>query len=704
MRLGDRDGSRDERMKDTGRQDALTIEQIIDIKTPEGPVWSPDGSHLAYRLAGFGYGEIFLSELSGAPRQLTGGDLPAGEPVWDGNDTLLFLRGRRLQRAGLHGAEETLLELPENATRASLLPDGSGAVYVRDGDAWLQELDSDEPSRMTEGQWLMTRMSHRLLDLLTPSPNGRHVAILAPQEQGINLCVYSRDSGELSWIAPSDDIEAAPVWSPDGSRLAFTRCDWEVKWRELYVTTPDGKDPVQLWRDESERWVSRFQFDCAFSDDGEQIAFVAPRNNVGQLFVAPSGGGSAVAVSQPDAECESPVWSPDGTWIAYVGNQPERPRGDQIDWSGLTEKGLKLVSPDGTLLRDVVEHPCVVSEIAWSPDSRQLAVVASTTREPNQILLCDPGHVYYPPAGPFQPENLGWPTEVQVSATRITSEDGEWKIPILIMKRKDLPWDGSAPGIIHIHGGGQGQFVLAGWGGYTHRGQVYATNLLLAQQGYVVIDVDYRGSWGYGRDYETASYLDVGGGDMRDVIAAARWLGKRPEVDPARIGLWGRSYGGYMTTLCMVREPEMFAAGVNVVGVFNWVDYYNYLSDRSHGAWSRSRFERPEDHPELYDERNPLNDVDKLAAPYLALYGNDDANVPIDHCWQMVRALTDAGKRFDMVVYPDEPHIFTRKETWRDALTRITEFFDQHLKGERSGREPIARHLGGLADRTPLRR
>jgi dipeptidyl aminopeptidase/acylaminoacyl peptidase len=247
------------------------------------------------------------------------------------------------------------------------------------------------------------------------------------------------------------------------------------------------------------------------------------------------------------------------------------------------------------------------------------------------------------------------------------------------MQRRDLPHDGSAPGVIYIHGGGQGQYAVPGWQGYSGAGTTYAANMMLAQTGYVVCIVDYRGSWNYGRDYETASYLDVGGGDLRDVVSATRWLGKQAQVDPGRIGVWGRSYGGFMTTLCMVKEPELYAAGVNLVGVFNWLDYYHYISDRAPGAWSRSRFELPDDHPELYRERNPLAYIDNLKAPYLALYGDDDANVPIDHCRQMVRALTEAGKDFELVIYPDEPHIFTRAATWRDALRRTVRHFDTHL-------------------------
>ncbi len=670
----------------------LSIEQIVGIKTPESPAWSPDCARLAFRMAGFEHGEIWVSEHGSRAEQLTEGDAAAGPPVWNGDETLLFNRGTSIRSISIGGDDEELvLELPNSATRVTILPSADAAIYALDGDAWLHEFDKPEPTRMTEGQWIMTRLVHRITDVFFPSPDGQHIAIALPREHSLDLAVFSRENDTLHEIVPRNDsetltsfgsesatprgtasgdsVETAAIWSPDGSRLAFTRYDWRVKWRELWVSDPLGNDPFRIWRDESQKWVSRFQFEAAFSPHGNYIAFVAPIGNFGQVLVGHADNSSqAVQISEPEAEAEKPRWSPDGNWIAYLSNQDR-------------ERHLHI---NNALHRDDRHNPiqqsCFVADYAWAPDSERLAVISSDPYLPDQLMIADrqPGKFWTvsPDAGRY----IGTVSDIQISAATIPSDDGKWEIPILMMQRRNLPRDKSAPGIVYIHGGGQGQYAVAGWQGYSGAGTTYAANMMLAQMGYVVLIVDYRGSWNYGRSYETAPYLDVGGGDLRDVITATRWLGDQSRVDPDRIGVWGRSYGGFMTTLCMTKEPEFYAAGVNLVGVFNWVDYYHYLSDRAPGVWSRSRFELPEEHPELYRERNPLEYIEELSAPYLALYGNDDANVPIDHCWQMVRALTDHAKDFELVVYPDEPHIFTRAATWYDALRRTVRHFNEHLR------------------------
>lgn len=692
----------------------LNIDQIVAIKTPESLAWSPDGSQLAYCLAGFEHGEIWLGNLGGEPGQLTEGDEPAGPPVWDGVEHIVFTRGTSVRRVSVHGGEQTILTLPEEATRATILPSGDAVVYVLDGDAWLwcwfNETAIPEPVRMTEDQWLMTRLVHRITDVFYPSPDGMHVAIACPREHSLDLAVYSRDTGTLHWIMLSDDPSAtlgasytAAVWSPDGKRLAFTRYDWRVKWRELWVADPTGNDPQRIWRDESKQWVSRFQFDAAFSPHGNYLTFVAPIDNFGQILVAHTNNvNEPKQISEPGSEAEKPRWSPDGNWISYfcndrgqlarqmaraMGEQPERgwtaPHGaGHAHLIGLThpEKRLHVVNALHRQERhDQIHQAYHASDYCWSPAFNRIAVIMSHFNQPDHVVTLSTDSWSVRPIADHNDGLNAQVNDVQVGATAIPSEDERWQIPVLFMQRRDVPRDGSAPGVIYIHGGGQGQYAVAGWQGYSGAGTTYAANMMLAQMGYVVCIVDYRGSWNYGRDYETASYLDVGGGDLRDVVAATRSLGKQPQVDPQRIGVWGRSYGGFLTTLCMVKEPELYAAGVNLVGVFNWLDYYHYLSDRAPGAWSRSRFALPDEHPDLYRERNPLEYIDNLSAPYLALYGNDDANVPIDHCWQMVRALTEANKDFDLVIYPDEPHIFTRSATWRDALQRVVRHFDAHV-------------------------
>jgi dipeptidyl aminopeptidase/acylaminoacyl peptidase len=653
----------------------LTAGHILSIRTPESPVWSADGRWLAWRVAGFEVGEVWAGSVA-APqtaRRLADG----GAPRW-ADDALLFMRGGALWRVGLDGREELVLALAEGATRPVILPRGDGVACIREGDVWLHEVGEAAPRRLTRCELLMTRPYHVLRELVVPSPDGRRIAIVAPREQSADLGVYDRERDTLEWVGVTPETEIRPVWSPDGRRLAFTRHARSVEWRELWVWTADSGALTRLWRDEDTRSVVRAEFDVSFSPDpspgsgqAQQVAFVAPVDGFGQVLVAPVSGGEPRRVSR-SGECGQPAWSPDGRSLAWVANLTGSP--------GWHEHHLFVIDSAGGEPERVTSGPCLVESFRWSTDGRRLAIVSSTPDAPNRLLAYDRDTGVTHLMHDHGPADLPV-SDVDVSFNTIPSEDGRWQIPTMVFSRRDLPANGSAPGLVYAHGGGMGQYALAGWGSYTDKGTIYATCVMLAQRGYVTALPDYRGSYGYGREYELASYLDVGGGDMRDIVATGRWLAAQPEVDAERLGLWGRSFGGFLTLQTMTREPELFQAGVNLVGVFDWLAYDAFTTDLFPGSWIRARFKDPVAHREHYLNASPLTWIEYLARPVLTLHGTADANVPLDEAYGLTRALLEAGKEFEMVIYPDEPHIFTRASTWRDALARMTRFFDRSVRG-----------------------
>jgi dipeptidyl aminopeptidase/acylaminoacyl peptidase len=226
------------------------------------------------------------------------------------------------------------------------------------------------------------------------------------------------------------------------------------------------------------------------------------------------------------------------------------------------------------------------------------------------------------------------------------------------------------PAIVWIHGSGSDQNYL-GWHPGSYR-MYYSVHQYLAQQGYVILTPDYRGSSGYHRDWATGNYLDLGGKDYLDVASGADYLKTLPYVDPDRIGVWGLSYGGFMTLQAVTVTPTLFRCAIDVAGVTDWAP--------RGGGWTVARMGSPAEHPEEFQVTAPIQHMEKLARPLLILHGTNDTNVAFQDSLILFDRLLKLGKPFESAIYPGEPHFFRRAHVLRDAWRRAEEFFDKHLK------------------------
>jgi dipeptidyl aminopeptidase/acylaminoacyl peptidase len=255
--------------------------------------------------------------------------------------------------------------------------------------------------------------------------------------------------------------------------------------------------------------------------------------------------------------------------------------------------------------------------------------------------------------------------------------DGQ-PVPAYLFVPKDLDRTRKHPAIVWIHGDGVNQ-NYDGWHVERNYAVYYSFHQYLLQQGYVVLAPDYRGSIGYGSAWREGVYMDVGGKDFKDAAMSADYLQTLPYVDPARIGVWGLSYGGFFTLLAVTERPTTFRAAVDVAGV---VDYAMYYEDPYHGGWTASRIGTPEEHPRVYAQASPVSHVDRLVRPLLILHGTADVNVPYLHSVRLIDELLKQGKGplVEFMTYPGEFHYFTREHVLRDAWTRVSAFFDEYLK------------------------
>jgi len=313
------------------------------------------------------------------------------------------------------------------------------------------------------------------------------------------------------------------------------------------------------------------------------------------------------------------------------------------------------------------------NEVTVSPDEKTLAVVYSYTIKPPELYLM-----------PFQAGG-----EAKQVTTTPTEEwrNFKWIDPkIITYKTRDgmdvyarlmtpemigAKRDPKKPAVVFVHGAGYLQEAHKYWSGSYYRENMF--NNLLASRGYVVLDPDYRASAGYGRDWRTAIYRHMGGKDLEDVVDGAKFLVQTEKVDPKRIGVYGGSYGGFITLMAMFTTPDVFAAGAALRPVTDWAHYnHGYTSDI---------LNVPQNDMEAYRASSPIYFADGLKGRLLILHGMVDTNVFFQDSVRLIQRLIELRKEnWSVAPYPVESHTFTEETSWADEYRRILGMFEETLR------------------------
>jgi dipeptidyl aminopeptidase/acylaminoacyl peptidase len=308
-------------------------------------------------------------------------------------------------------------------------------------------------------------------------------------------------------------------------------------------------------------------------------------------------------------------------------------------------------------------------DVAISPDEKQLAIRYSSATKPWELYIA--------------PNSLNNPTLSQITySTTDKFKNYSWKSPEVISikgsdnklfyaryyePKKEIK-NGAA--VMFVHGAGYLQNAHYYWSNYFRE---YMFHNLLVDLGYTVIDVDYRASEGYGRDYRTAIYRNMGGRDLEDFIDAKKWLVSQKQIDEKRIGIYGGSYGGFITLMGLLTKPGEFACGAALRSVTDWA-HYNH-------EYTSNILNYPETDPEAYRKSSPIYFAENLEDPLLMLHGMVDDNVQFQDVVRLSQRFIELGKKdWDLAVFPVENHGFKESYSWYDEYRRIFELFEKHLK------------------------
>jgi dipeptidyl aminopeptidase/acylaminoacyl peptidase len=321
----------------------------------------------------------------------------------------------------------------------------------------------------------------------------------------------------------------------------------------------------------------------------------------------------------------------------------------------------------------------------WMPavvDTNALAFIRSDGRRPAHVAVQRGSIVTAPTAAATRTASsedglslmnvAAFPVDhlVEPQPVTITATDG-MEIPGQLFVPRDLKPGERRPAVLFFHGGSRRQMLLA-WHYLSYYHNTYAMNQYLASRGYIVLSVNYRSGTGYGLEFrEALNYGATGASEFQDVLGAGLYMKNRPDVDPNRIGVYGGSYGGYLTAHALARASDLFAAGVDIHGVHDWnVGIRTFMPNYNPG-------------PEI-ERRNflssPLNFIKGWKSPVLLIHGDDDRNVSFAETVTLAEALRKQGVTFESLVIPDEIHGFLRNESWLRVFQATADFFDRHLR------------------------
>lgn len=507
------------------------------------------------------------------------------------------------------------------------------------------------------------------------SPDAKQLAFISQRGTHAFVGVYGIGSARLRWMAPSTDGDLAPSWSPDGTRVAFIRIPYQRQrmiflprrtaqpWSILVADAASGDVRTVFTATAgsgSAFWPMQAATQVLWTAD-DRLVFPWERDGFLHLYGVPSGGGTPVQLDRGPHEVEEVALDPDGRHVVFNSNQDDRDR-----------RHVWRVRADGSA---PAQRLTPGDGIEWAPTplaEGALAFLASDARHPAHAVLAHGGA-----RRPLAPGTMpaGHPAARLVVPTAVTlkANDGVESYGQLFLPPAGTVRQGArARAIIFLHGGSRRQMLL-GWnyGSYYHH--AYAMNQALALRGWVVLSLNYRSGIGYGRDFrEAIEYGAAGGREYRDVVAAAQWLRARPDVDSAKLALWGGSYGGYLTAQGLARNPELFAAGVDVHGVHDWnvgiatfLPEYNPLEDP---VAARTAF-----------ESSPLSAVARWRDPVLLVHGDDDRNVRFIETLSLIERLREQRVPVEQLVLPDEIHGFLRHESWMRVFERALDFLERQV-------------------------
>ena len=501
------------------------------------------------------------------------------------------------------------------------------------------------------------------------SPNGENLAYSVKPKQSPNfeldvMEILTRKVTHLTSNTPAEMSNLNPIWSKDGKWIVYTQQNPTGKNANVFLVSSSGGQATNLTAHEGEQHFSATDI----SPDGRTVLITSTAHNgfknAGLLDVATK---KITWLTADKWEVNSGHFSPDGKNLSWTANVEGNWDIDVYDVAAKQSHALPIAKGLNWLLSDAT---------TFSHDSKRILYIHEGANAPNDLWTYDfiaskATQITNSMVGGLRSEDM-----VEPFLIHYPSKDGKWQISAFVYVPYNAERNGKNAAVVMIHGGPDSQ----------SRNSFSPSIQYLVNQGYFVIAPNYRGSTGYGKEFEDANRLDMGGGDLEDVISAAEWIKKSGFINPKKIAVMGGSYGGYLTMMAVTKAPDLWAAGVATVPFVNWFTEMEN-EDPLLRQYDMTTMGDPMDEKAKarFKDRSPINFVDQIKAPLLLLAGGNDPRCPRTEAEQVASAIKKRKGMVEIKVYENEGHGFAKIENQIDAYTRVAEFLKKNAEPAKCG-------------------